>query len=540
MGILFLVAILIIPYMWGCLVTGLSRDRKADNISVYVQGMLVLFIVFLGLILAGLKTDMGFGIFTVLATLVLIGVSVLGVPFLLPRIKRGAFTLPKVDKKVLPVVIAATVVGVFSILLTRQSFANDATIETVKTTLDTGKIYIFSSLDGKQMVEGLPIFNKVFVVPMLYAVLSKITFTDITIITGLIVPVITFVLNIVIMWKISAYAVTENNRNLFMYFHLILLVSGTFLPGIAIPASAGFPLLRQGYTGYAWAYGVLAPFVALMLLEKKYLRGGILFLSIFGMLKLDSIYFAFKDFSNSYHNMGASGKLWIMYLCAVFYWLYVKFTEKKKFPWELLLTGCAIIAAAICDLYETFKLKQTKQIRQAFLAWMVLASLACVSFIPFNGVKFGLSLGATDKYTVEMADLLENWTESQPLSDDGMLVVAGCEEVMSVLRAATTKVTPAYGRDFIEPLLTGYNYEKPHKGQKKLVKAMEGIASDYKEYTEAQILKFLDSNAALKTVDVMVFDKDTVVTDVIWKVFESYGFNRSNIKVKGKYQYIHR
>lgn len=540
MGILFLLVILIIPYMWGCLVTGATKNKDADHLSVYVQGILSLFLVFLGIILVGLKTDMTFSLFTIASSIVLFAVAVLGLPFLLTRIKDGTFKKPCFDKSILPFVIAATALGLFSILFTHQSYVNDATIETVKTTLETGKIYVYSSLEGKVMLEGLPIYNKLFVIPLLYAVLSKITFTDITIITGLIVPVITYVLNILIMWRISGYTVSSEHRNLFMYSHLVLLIGGTFIPGIAIPASVGFPLLRQGYTGYAWAYAVLAPFVVLMLLEKRYLRAGLLFLPIFGLLKLDSIYFAFKDFSNSYYNMGASGKLWIMYLCAIFYWIYVLVTEKKKFPWQLILSGCAMISFAICDLYKTFEAKESKQVRYSFLGWMVLASIACVSFVPFKGVKFGMSLNGNNKSMREVISVLENWDESDPYEEDGKLVVCGTREVMNALRISTTKVLPAYGRDLIEPLLTGYNYEYPESGQEYVLVAMDGLESDYKEYTEEDILEALIENWQFEHTDIIVLKSETVLTEKIWNKFESYGFDRSRVKIKGDYQYIHR
>lgn len=540
MGILFLIAILLIPYMWGCLISGVFKDKEADNLSVYVQGILSIFLVFLAVVLVGLKTDMSFKTFTLVSTIVLLLPGFLGVPFLLSRAKAGQIKKLELDKKVLPVAIAAAVLGLFSIVFTNQSYVNDATIETVKTTIETGKIYVYSSLEGKMMLEGLPIYNKIFVIPMLYAVLSKITFTDITIITGLIIPVITYVLNLLIMWRISKFLVAENKRAIFMFAHMILLISGTFLPGIAIPASLGFPLLRQGYTGYAWAYGVLVPFVALMLLQKKYLRAGIFFIAILGLLKLDSIYFAFKDFSNSYYNMGASGKLWIMYLCALFYWIYVCITQKKRFHWEILLSGCAMIASAVCDLYDTYSQKESKQVCYSFLAWMTLASLGCVSFIPFKDISIGLSLDGSNKNTREVIDVLENWTESSPYEEDGKLVVAGCSEVMKQLRISTNKVLPAYGRDFIEPLLTGYNYEYPESGQEYLLLAMEGIESDYKEYSEKEILEALIENWQFEHTDIFVFSSETVLTDKIWKKFESYGFSRTNVKVKGKYQYIHR
>lgn len=540
MGILFILAVLIIPYLWGCLVTGFGKGKDSDNLTVYLSGLSAFFILMLGLILVALKADLDFNKFTLMASILFFGPAVMSLPFLVTRLKSGTFKKPSMEKKTIGFIIAATVLGLISIVFTNQSYVNDATIETVRTTLESGKIYVFSSLDGKLMINGLPIYNKVFIIPLFYAFLSKVTFTDITLITGLIVPALTYVINLLIMWKIGKLVVSKENHLLFMFAHLVLLIGGTFLPGTAIPVSLGFPLLRQGYTGYAWAYGVIVPFAVLLLLQKKYFRGFVALVSLAGLLKIDSIFFAIKDFSNSYYKMGASGKLWIMYLVAVFYGIYASVEMKKKFNWQLLLTGCGFISWAICDLYATLAAKESKQVRHSFLAWMALAALACVSFMPYSDARISLALDGSNKDLREVIDTLENWQESVPCEENGKLVVAGCSEVMNYLRIATTKVTPAYGRDMIEPLLSGYNYERPEEGQEYLIEAVTGIESDYKVYSEADILDCMIENWQLEHTDVLVFSAETVITENIWNKLMSYGFDPDTIKVRGKYQYIHR
>ncbi len=539
MGILFVLIILIVPYMWGCFITGVSKDKDACGLSVYVQGILSIFILSLGVILFALKSDMKFASFTIIETVILLMGTVLGIPFCGARVKSGKahFVLP--CRKDMPILIPAVLIGAFSIILTARSFVNDATVEIVRTTLSTGDIYVYSSLTGQTLEKGLPIFNKVLVTPMLYGVLSKISFTDISLITGLLVPVLTYVLNLSIMWKISSYAVKEENRKLFMYSHMLLLIAGTAIPKMAIPVSQGFTLLRQGFTGYTWAFCVAVPFAAWMLLEKKYVRAIYALLSLAGLLKLDSIFFAAKDFSNSYHSMGASCKLWIIYLAAVLYGIYAACLYKKKFSWELLLCGTAFISASVMDFYERLDGSSRKE-RYTFLAWMVLAYLACVSFKPFGDVSFNLSPDGLTKSQKEAVEVLENWDISSPAGEDGRLVIGGNSEVLDAVRKSTGDIKTAYGRNFWEPMLTGYEYEDYSFGQLYLMFAVDGINSEFKLYDENETLVYLDGSDALYDTDVVVLDKDVNLTNMTLMGFDYFGFDTEDIISVGDYKYLHK
>lgn len=540
MGILFILIMLLVPYMWGSLISKLLKDKDASNTVVYVRGIVAIFVVSIPIILATLKLDLPFSAFALIEAAALVMVALLGIFASFERVKAGAIKFKLPAKECLPVVIAASLLGVFSILVLDRSYVNDVTTEIVRTTLDSGKIYVYSSLTGAYMLKGLPIFNKVNVIPLLYAVLSKFSFTDINWITGLILPVFTYVINLLLVWEISSYVVKPASRRLFMFIHMVLLVAGTYLPAIAIPVSSGFTLLRQGFTGYTWAYAVIAPFIVLELLRNKKLSVLMAAASLLGVLKLDSVYFAFKDFVNSYHSIASGGKLWIMYLVCVMFFIYVSIEDKKKFPWKLLFSGCVLISAAITNLYESFSEKYKKSTCYAFLGWMLLAALASVAFYPFKGAKISFAPDSSRKEIREVVKTLENWNESTPISEGEPLVVCGDSELMSDLRRLTVKVRPSYGRDLYEPLLTGYSYEYPEEGEDYLLTAMQGIESDYKLYEEAEILEMLIENISLYYTDVIVFKSDVVITDKIWEKLSSYGFDPSNIKVKGDYQYIHR
>ena len=65
MGILFILVMLLIPYMWGCLLSSILKDDKeASNTVVYVRGIVLIFVLTLPVVLATLKLNLSFSVFS--------------------------------------------------------------------------------------------------------------------------------------------------------------------------------------------------------------------------------------------------------------------------------------------------------------------------------------------------------------------------------------------------------------------------------------------------------------------------------------------
>lgn len=484
---LLIILALAVPYLVGAATILVLGERNHGGIVKWAVGALSLFACFFVCILVTLWFDYSLYQLSRLFGIVCAALTAGAVPVLIYAMVKNRFEYRKIDKEIVLWLIPAIIVGAVSILLINPVYVNDITVETVRTTLATGKIYEYSSLLGTKMEAGLPIFNKIEIVPLLYAVLCRDYGIDVITMTTYLAPLATFTANMFIMWEISEHVCEQQDRNLFMFFHLVILVVGTYLPKTAIPVTLGQPLLMQGYSGYAWAYGVVIPLTILMLMDKRFILAAIVASPIVGLMRYDRLFFAFKNFFTSYHMANAAGKLLGIYFVAVLWWA-VKKKKNGVLPYEVLLSGSTLISATLVNAYKYVGRKKS------FVVFSTLLLLACCNFIPYKNAD----LIFNDKEIN-----LEAMTEG--VSDVTIWAPAA---VMEEARRGEQPIKTVYGRDLYEDMLDGVNYEPYSEDARDLLNAMQYVELYMGPDVEELVLDAVKDNEAFKTVDVVVFPKN--------------------------------
>ena len=488
MILLLIFIVLAVPYLVGSAFITIFGERRHRGPIRWIVGALSLLVCFLACLLVALKLDFSLYELCKIYGIVCASFTAGSVPVFAFAVKNKMLRYQTFDKKVLIWMIPALILGIFSIGILRPVYTNDITMEIVRTTLASGKIYEISALLGTKMEAGLPIFAKIEIMPMLYAVLCRDFNADPVVVIEYLAPAVTYIANMFLMWEISGYLVKEKQRSIFMLFHTILLVAGTYLPETAIPVTAGQPLLLQGYSGYAWAYGVVAPAVVLMLLDRRIFLSGWCMAAVLGLMKFDRLFFAVKDFLTSYHLMNSAGKMYILYIVAFALWLIKRSKGDKEKPW-ILLSGSVLVSFELTNLYERFGEKRS------YIFASILVILACCGFVPFAGT--------TTVFEAEDVDI------SLITGGRQNVTIWAPKEVMCELRRKSAYVKPIYGRDLYEELLDGVNYEPYSEDVIKLCESM-GILDLYMdEYVEDLLMPVMADNKAIDDIDIILLPKKT-------------------------------
>lgn len=505
---LLIALLLVVPYFVGTATILILGERSHRGPIRWAVGALSLLACFLACILVSLWFDYSLYQLAKIFGVACASLTAGAIPVYVFAASKHEISYQNFDSKIVIWLIPATILGAVSIILINPTYVNDITVETVRTTLATGKIYEYSSLLGIKMEAGLPIFNKIEIVPLLYAVLCRDFDVDILTVTTYLAPIATYTANIFIMWEISKHVCEEQDRNLFMLFHLVILLAGTYLPETAIPATAGQPLLMQGYSGYAWAYGVVIPLVILMILDHRYILAAIVFSPILGLMRYDRIFYACKSFFTSYHQMNSAGKLLAIYLVAILWWGFKK-KNKAVMPYELLLSGSALISATLVNAYKNLGRKKS------FAVASMMAILACCTFTPFKGATFSFY-----NREIDMVSITEG------VSD---VTVWGPQAVMEETRRTENPVLPVYGRDLYEELLDGVNYEPYTAEQAELLNAMQFIELYMDENVENLVIDAITDNSVFKTVDVVVLPKNRYSEKINHTLIKEGFFNNNEV-----------
>ena len=504
MIILFVFLLLGVPYILGTAFTIILGERTLRGPLRWVIGVLSVFVCFFASLLIELKMHGSLNDLTKMFGIILTAFTTGAVPVVLYGFVKKDIRFQNFDKKILVWVIPAIVLGAFSVFVLDSSYVNDVTVETVRTTLYTGRIYEYSSLLGTKMEAGLPIFVKIEIVPMLYACLCNAFHIDILVLTGTIVPMITYTAHIFIMNEISAYAVKEKHRGLFMIFHLLLLLAGTYLPDNAIPVTIGRPLLMQGYSGFAWGFGVLVPLIVLVCLQKRFCLAAFLVISFTGLIKTDRFFFAAVEGLRSYLTMNLAGKLFALYVFSVVFQLIRKKNEKTPLP--LYFLGSSLIAKSLVDAYEYIGEKKSFAISAGLLI------MACCSFLPFKGATF-----AFDKEEIDIASIK---------GDESEVTVWAPRDIMENVRLYDASVRPVYGRDLFNPtMLAGINFEPYEEDSEDLLKMMTTMEVYTDDYVDSIYCPALKVNKELEKVDVIMLPAATL-SEKIEETLVSRGFTK--------------
>lgn len=508
---LFIAVLIAVPYVLGTALTIIFGDRSTRGNIRWVIGILYCFAYFFVCLLIALKLDADlnalcrlFGIFT---AAFLAG----SIPVVIFGFSRNKVRVLHYDNKILSWLIPAVCLGVFSIVFLKPDFSNDITVETVRTTLYSNRLYEYSSLLGTKMEAGLPIFNKIEIMPMLYACLGRMFRVDPLYIIRFIAPVVSYVSNLFVTWEIATILVKDKHKNLYMIFHLLILIAGTYLPANAIPVTMGQPLLRQGYSGYAFCYGVLVPAMVLALLQKRYFLSVLFLVPFLGLVKLDRLFFSFKEFFTSYNVVNSAGKLLTLYFVGVIWWL-IRRKNKVRIPRGAFLSGATLACVTFTDMYDYFGEKKT------FPVFAGVVIMGCCSFFPFKGAEFVVEHKSIGGQYFDFDGLLAE-------GDDNIVLWAP-NEVMDAARRENPRILPVYGRDMYNKLLAGSNYEAYDEEQEFLCYAIEVLSKHAydDEYLEITLKYDLEENRTINDVDVIVL-RTATQSEVINKVFYDKGFS---------------
>ena len=431
----------------------LLRERKPGSVLNLISVFLFLLLVFVPCLLYALKKDLGLAELKNIYVPAALAVLALRLIFMLVGIIRGkiGFLAPSLNKKdpFLWVFLgAAVLLGVFSFFCVTPSFVNDDTWEAVETTLLHGSVYEYSSLTGMQLETGHPIFYKVYIMPMFYAVIRSFLNVGLYPIAGIVIPVFVYILHLWLVYEISAEVLPEKVRFLFMTVYLAVLCAGTYLPKSGVPVTAGYAVLREGYSGYGICYGLVLPMCLLCVLQRRWIRALFAAASAMGLLRLDRIFYGLIDVVKTNVSVNGAGKLFFLFIVCVAALILCGRKSDIRPKWYACLIPSVTIALTTVSLGSLLKTRRDTVIYYLGIGAVIFA---CCDFKPFDDAEFGNFL-STHRGVAECTQLIPEGS-----------VVLSTKEFMEKVRRVDSKVKTAFARSYYTPELTGLDFEEPPK-----------------------------------------------------------------------------
>ena len=441
MAIVGILLFLAAPLLFGVGISCKFRERNVGCLKGYLVGFLSLFVMLFIETLAMLKLDLSLRVYDWIVVATLAAVAVVGA-FLL-ALKRPGFVKPHIEKRMLWFFVPAVLLFAYSYCYLVPSLANDDTWELVATSLAHGSVYEYSTMTGQFMTAGLPIFNKIQVMPLLYVVLADFFGISVNVSAGLLVPAIVFVLNLSLVYAIGR-ELEVSDRSYFMILYMLILMGGTYLPSFGVPVTLGYSVLREGYSGYAVAYGVVIPAALLLLLKKKYLWVVAALVTSVPFVRIDRIFFALMSPVKSLTAANSAGKLMGVYIVAIVAALAYRAIKGASVKWQGLLIPAVFVA------YTAEKLKNCLKKKNEVIWYSVGVSLIILSAVNFEPYD-------------DSVTYFERKGEEAPVEAcipeirDGL--VWAPVEFTSVVRRLDGGIETIFGRDVNNPLMAGINYE---------------------------------------------------------------------------------
>ena len=455
---------LVAPFFCGAFITALFRAKEATVLEKYVAGFLFAMLYLLASVLAALKLNKNLDGLSKIYVLPLTALAVVGllVDIFWTVRKKTNLLKSKANKEAtktslsfaqtlksnygyLWFLIPAALIGSYCILGLEPSFANDDTWEVVATTIKSGTLFEYSSMTGKLSTAGYPIFYKVYVIPMLYAILQHTFGLEMWLTGGILLPIVIYICNLAIVSKMAP----KERKTKFMLVYLFVLYAGTYLPECGIPMTIGFPVLRQGYSGYAIAYGIAIPFALYLLMQKKYFFAVAALVPIAGLVRIDRIFFCVvKTPMKALRDLNGAGKLAGVYLFAAAVLIYIAVYQKKKFDWRHFLIPSIGMAYGITEISKLIEGTKKKRIYYFGVAIIIWATN-----------NFRILYDATPSENIKKTDLALEETLSSLESQYGEVVLWSNQETMSKARRISGTVKTFYGRDDADVTMAGLDYE---------------------------------------------------------------------------------
>ncbi|MBP5659862.1 MAG: hypothetical protein J6X08_00865 [Lachnospiraceae bacterium] len=230
-------------------------------------------------------------------------------------------------------------------------------------------------------------------------------------------------------------------------------MSGTYLPSFGVPVTLGYPILREGYSGYAVAYGVVIPAALLLLLKKKYLWAVVSLVPCVTLVRIDRVFFALTSPLESVAAVNTAGKIVGLYALAIVAAALLKTIGGAKIKWKAVLVP-SVFVAYVSEKHKNCLKEKHENIWYSLGIAVVI--LSAVNFEPYD-----------DAQTYFVRNEEEAHVQAVLEQVDG--IVWAPVEFVSVARRLDGNFESLFGRDTNDPKMAGFNYEDDY-----------GMAGDYK------------------------------------------------------------
>lgn len=453
MPIIGLLVIIILPIIYGAFISVLFKNTESRWSVLYASGFVAMILALLVSTLVALKIDANLHIGSLIYFAILGIGALVSLPFVIISIRQKK--MPKLafnlDKRNLFFLVPAVILGIIAIFVYVPSYINDNTWEIVTTTLYSGSIYEYSSMTGKAMelgTAGLPIFNKINVMPLFYSYFASVFGLDMWLLGGIVVPAIVYIVNLSLVYQIAKEIVPSIDKAFFMVLYMIIMMAGTYLPIGGIPVTVGYAILREGYSGYAICYGILAPLILWWILKKRYMSAVILGTSFVSLVRIDRIVYAILEPIKSFTQINMAGKLVAMTLVSFIAAVILKVVKKEKIRWEIFMIpslGISMVATKI----KCFMNTRTKKL--VYCLGLSVIIFSCVIFRPFNDASVAHTITKQNDEMKVCLDMIK--------SEVGEIYLWACDDFMYEARRLDGSVKLLYGRDDLNITLAGVDYE---------------------------------------------------------------------------------
>lgn len=435
----------IIPLLFGEAIAAIFREKNSCVFVKYAYGFISLLLMSFAATLVTVKFRVSFEKYSLLILIIWGLALTVGAIYCAVNIRERNRYKFKFDKYELWYLIPAVILFAYSYLYLAPSFANDDTWEIVSTTVKTGTIYEYSAMTGEKMVNGLPIFNKIYFLPLMYSALVAKSGISMNLLGGVLLPVMVYVTNLGLIKKMGKEAGVKNIPA-YMLLYMLALIGGTYLPSNGLPATFGYAVLREAYSGYGIFYGVVVPLVTLLLLEKKWLKAVCAAMVSLGLLRLDRIFFALRTPVSTWNTINSEGKMAIFTVISFCAALVISSVWKDSIEWKLLVCPPVFFSYVTDKVRAKLTGKNSGRILLFSVGMFVI--VAC-NFEPF---KDSQTFSSYLKYEKEVASELEK------LETEDCCILAPLE-FMSVARRINGSIRTLYGRDDVTQTMVGLDYE---------------------------------------------------------------------------------
>lgn len=444
--------LLIVPLLFGAAVLEpvmlkkkADNNVKADNAVLYMMGLLLMFALFEGVAVVGIKINL-----TLKTTAsVFMGICCLLVMvslFVSRKRIAQAFDAVRLSLRLglLKIILWALLVCVFYFIWILPAYSDAHTIEeTVLTTLYTDSLYEYNPLTGVIMGNGMYPINQLCTAPLFDATLITVTGISQEAFLKLFLPLFVAGIHFLVVWL---WARECEKPYVFMIAYVFI-----FVCSMNLKEMGAFSLFRSGISGNVFVVRVLLPFLVYMIWRgrKWYGKWGYGVVTVLGLAaiamqtNLTTVSEAF--FIGEY--VGIERPLLILLLFAV----YLIANNMISWKWIVLMAGALVSGMTIMLLaYMTVgmvaKLRNLRK-RDGVIIGLLFAVLL-ITFTGFDGR--GIVLSNRKQVTAEEKILNEVLNYMEETGNDSIKLAAP-REIMGQARKKSASVILPFGRDYWNP-----------------------------------------------------------------------------------------